>query len=126
MPKYWFDHVHSINADPLRIAEFYERMFCAERISVETPPGLGLLVTLKLGDFIIKFMQPRTQALGSTSGLEHIALRTDNIEVAVAELDQAGAKIVRRIIEENTGGIKFKSAFIAIDNNLIELQEMEK
>ena len=126
MPKYCFDHIHSINEDPLKIAKFYQKMFHAEMISVETPPGLGLLVTLKLDDFVIKFMQPRTQPLGSTAGFEHIALRTDNIEASVKELEKAGAKIVRRIIEENTGGIKFKSAFISVENNLIELQEVEK
>lgn len=126
MPRYWFDHVHSINREPLKIAEFYERMFGAERLSVETPIGLNLLVSLKLGDFVIKFMQPRDKALGPNSGFEHIALRTDDIKAAVTELRDAGADVVRDVInEENAGGIKFKSAFVSIDNNLIELQELE-
>jgi predicted enzyme related to lactoylglutathione lyase len=125
MPKYWFDHIHSISEDPLRIAEFYEKMFRAERVGVETPQGLSLLVTLKLDDIKIKFMQPRSQTWGASSGLEHIALRTDNIKSAVVELEQSGAKIVREIIDEDTGGISFKSAFVSIDGNLIELQEVE-
>ena len=121
MPKYWFDHVHSIVPDPLRTAEFYQRMFGAQRVSVsEIPPEVGLLVTLKLGDTVIKLMTPRPKPLGSVSGLEHFGLRTDNIEAAVDELEQAGAQVVRRVIEEAPG---IKSAFLSIDNTLIELQE---
>jgi len=126
MPKYWFDHVHALNADPLKMADFFEKMFGAERIEVETPPGLGSIITLKIGEFKIKFMSPRAQPFGVTYGLEHIAMRTDDIETAVKELKQEGAKLERGIIQENTGGIKFKSAFISIDNNFIELQEVVK
>lgn len=126
MPKYWFDRVQAITSDPLGTAEFYQRNFGAQRISViKIPPGSGLLLTLKLDNsiIIIKFMTPRSQPLGSVSGLEHIALRRDKLEVAVEELEKAGAKIVQRIKASTLDGIKV--AFISVDNTLIELQEGE-
>ncbi len=33
-PNYWYDHVHLISSDPVKTAEFYEKMFDARRVSV--------------------------------------------------------------------------------------------
>ena len=127
MLDYWYDHVHLIAPDPLKTAEFYEKMFGAKRASVSELPDGRTIVELKLNSSNILVMHPRvkpapTPHLPDTSyGLEHFGLITNDIEAAVAELKANGVKFRDEIREVRPG---FKIAFMwATENVLIELVE---
>ena len=123
MTNYWFDHVHVISNDPLRTAEFYERMFGAQKVDVSELSDGRTLIELKLNGASIKIMHPRTQALVSgipQTGYEHFGMKTDNIEEAVDKLKTQGVKFVQDIVA--APGLK-SAFFLAPDNVLIELME---
>ncbi|MFC1981380.1 VOC family protein [Chloroflexota bacterium] len=126
MPNYYFDHVHLTSPDPLRTAEFYERMFGARRVDIREIIDGRTLVDLILNESAIKVSQPRAQSLvpGASqpcSGLEHFGLRTDNLEAAVDELKTKGVKFLQEIRVLNP---KIKiSFFLAPEDVAIELVE---
>jgi len=126
MANYWFDHVHLVGPDPLKIAEFYEKMFGARRVDIRELGGGRTLVSLDLNGSKILVMHPRAQPLvpGAPQtgyALEHFALRTDNLEAAVDELKAKGVKFVQDITVA-WPGVKI-SFFLAPENVLIELLE---
>jgi len=127
MPSYCYDHIHLISPDPLKTAEFYERMFNAKRISV-TERGAGRVsVELDLNGsrVLIKTGNVRTEAAPGSSdpahGLEHFGIRTDDLETAVADLKAKGVQFKEEIREIQPG---VKISFLwAPENVLIELLE---
>ncbi len=129
MSSYVFDHVHLTSPDPMKTAEFYETLLGAKRISVqERQPG-QFMVNLDLAGVTLLVSNPRPEpmkpgAAPEGCGLDHIGLRTDNLETAVAELKSNGVKFVREITEP-PGRPGFKmSFFLAADDTLVELTEV--
>lgn len=125
MPNYWFDHVHVISPDPIKTAEFYEKLLGAKRGGVGKFPDGSINVDLDLKGTTIKIRQPREKPLlpsASPAGcaLEHFGVRTDNIETAVGELKTNGIKFVQEITQ--SPGLK-ASFFVAPGDVLIELSE---
>ena len=127
MPDYWFHHLHLMSPDPVRTAEFYERMFGATRVSVREMGDGRQAVNLDLDGTVILVM---SQKEGATvpgepqSGLEHFGLRTDDITGAVAELKANEVEIVQDVTELGRGG-NLKIAFLrGPENVLIELVEV--
>ena len=123
MPSYWYDHVHLISPDPLKTAQFYERMFNTKKVSVGELGAGRIMVELDLNGARILLMNPRAQPLvpsASQTGLEHFGIRTDNLEAAVDELKTKGVKFVQDITERP--GVKY-SFFLGPENVLIELLE---
>jgi catechol 2,3-dioxygenase-like lactoylglutathione lyase family enzyme len=101
MPKYKYHHAHIMSPDPLKTAEFYEKIFGAKREQVIKNPDGDVMVHLNLDG-------SRIWVSGSKSnppfyGLHHIALSTDNIEEAVAELKANEVKFIRDISEPKPG-----------------------
>ena len=97
MPKYRFDHIHLMSPDPIRTAEFYEKMFGATRIFVGERDGRCYEVDLVLSGTAIFIARQREGAAPPgepQSGLEHFGVRTEDIEAAVAELRAKGAEII--------------------------------
>ena len=127
MPKYWLDHVHLISPDPIKTAEYYEKMFGAKRGNVENRPDGRTAVNLDLNGLLIKVMSTRPQPLvpgGSPAGLEHFGLATDNLEATVKEMKANGVKFAQDIREVHPG---LKMAFcVAPENSVIELMEESK
>ena len=127
MPSYWYDHVHLISPDPVKTAEFYERMFNAKRVSVREL-GVGRVsVELDLNGSRVLVMSRRVQPETAPSspetdcGLEHFGIRTDNLEAAVADLKAKGVQFKEEIREVRPG---VKISFLwAPENVLIELLE---
>ena len=127
MPSYWYDHVHLISPDPVKTAEFYERMFNAKRVSV-TERGAGLVsVELDLNGsrVLIKPGNVRTETPPGSSdpahGIEHFGIKTDDLETAVADLKAKGVQFKEEIREIRPG---VKISFLwAPENVLIELLE---
>ena len=116
-----------MSPDPIRTAEFYEKMFGATRTSVREMDGGRHAVNLDLNGTVILVA---SQGEGATvpgepqSGLEHFGLRTDDITAAVAELSANGVEIVQDVTELGRSG-KLKIAFVRGPENVkIELLEV--
>jgi catechol 2,3-dioxygenase-like lactoylglutathione lyase family enzyme len=96
MAEFKYDHVHLRSPDPEATASFYERMFGAT-VTRSTQSDGSRRVDLDLGGLTV-FVAPVTG--GNTAepphspylGLEHLGLRVDGIDRAVAELKAKGAR----------------------------------
>ena len=116
MPNYKYHHAHYMSPDPLKTAEFYEKMFGAIKEKVIKYPDGDVMVHLNLHG-------SRIWVSGSKSkppfyGLHHIALSTDNIEASVSELKASGTKFMGDIVGLNEG-VKATNLFTP-DNAVIE------
>ena len=126
MPKYWFDHVHLVSPDPVKTTEFYEKAFGAKDEGITELAGGRILASVGLDGMSIKATPPRDvplvpNTLPGGCGLEHFGLRTDNLEVAVAELKAKGLRFVKEITEINPQTrIAF---FLSPEDILVELLE---
>ena len=128
MPSYWYDHVHLISPDPVKTAEFYEKMFDAKRVSVGELGAGRVMVELDLNGsrVLINTGNVRTGAVSGSSepahGLEHFGIRTDDLEAAVADLKAKGVQFKEEIREIRPG---VKISFLwAPENVLVELLEV--
>jgi catechol 2,3-dioxygenase-like lactoylglutathione lyase family enzyme len=119
MPRYKFHHTHLISSDPEKTAEFYMKIFGAEKgTGLKTPSG-GVSVPLQLNGSSILVSSSRTQP--PKYGLDHFGIATDNMEATVKELKSSGAKFQVEPTEIRPGT---KIAFFwAPENVLIELVE---
>ncbi|MFC1937126.1 VOC family protein [Chloroflexota bacterium] len=100
MPKYWFDHIHLLSPDPMKTAEFYEKLFAVTREGVRTMADGRTAVDLIMSKVPIKVLEspkePRVPG-GISSGLEHLGFATDDLDAAVAELKSQGVKFIHEI-----------------------------
>lgn len=131
MANYWYDHVHLTSPDPLKAAEFYEKMLGAKRVGVSELPDGRTRVILDLNGLVIRVTHPGAEPLVANAsqtgyGLDHLGLRTDNLEVAVDELKTKGVKFVQDITLVRPG-VKM-SFFLSPEpeNVLIELLELQE
>ena len=124
MPNYWFDHVHLISPDPIKTAEFYEKMFNASRVGIGEYPDGRINVRLNLNGTRVLIMNKETQPVESGAsqiGLHHYGLGTDNIEATVDDLKAKGAKFTQEIVNLPIG---VKYTFMRTpDDVLVELLE---
>jgi len=127
MPKYSFDHIHLISPEPLKTAEFYEKMFGTRRKSVEELQDGRTMIHIDLNGFSIGIYNLRadqTAMLRSAEvsyGLDHFGIHTDDIEATVATLKANGVKF-RDEITQFAPGLKL-AFFWGPDNTLVELLE---
>ena len=126
MVKYWVDHIHLYSCDPLKTAEFYEKMLGATREGVRTTADGRTVVDLMLGGTAIKVAHPYYHTLlpktvQSDSGLDHFGLRTDDLYAAVEELKAEGVAL-ERINEIPARKSKF-TYFLGPEDVVIELLE---
>ena len=125
MPNYRLHHIHLSSPDPIKTAEFYEKMFGARRVSVQDIPDGRTLVNLDLNGSSIKVSHPRAKSLVPGAGakdydIEHFGVETDNIEAAVEEMKAAGV----RFVQEIKPGLSARIAFcLAPGDTLIEILE---
>ena len=126
MPDYRFHHIHLASPDPVKTAEFYRDAFDAEIATTELPGG-NVRLELKLGGTRVLIMKQPAEAASTpsaaASGLDHLGLRTDDIETSVADLKARGMQF-RDEIREIAPGVKI-SFFWAPENVLIELLEVK-
>ncbi|MCK9355873.1 MAG: VOC family protein [Dehalococcoidia bacterium] len=127
MATYRYDHVHIISANPEAAAAFYIEKFGATVKSKGTAPDGTAMVALDLGGGNV-FVKGRAvkpsvaaPAPGSTYGLEHFAIVTDDLDAAVKELKAKGVKFTQDITNFRPG-IRI-SFLVGPDNTLIELLE---
>ena len=119
MPKYFFDHIHLISADPLKTAEFYEKNFGATKESVREMPGGRSTVVMDMTGVTILISPQRDPS--SPIGLTHFGFRTDELDPAVAGLKAEGVEFSMDITEIRPG---FRISFFnAPENVSVELTE---
>ena len=132
MSNYRMDHMHLISPDPVKTAEFYEKMLNAKRIAVRERDG-RTTVELDIKGTRFKIASPNVQpgatpapaAPGTMTqyGMAnaHFGIRTDNIVATVAELKAKGGKFRDEIRQQATGE---KVVFLfAPENVMVELVE---
>ncbi len=118
MPNYWFDHLHLISPDPVKTAEFYEKMFGVRKV-IRTLGEGRVLVELTLNGTTVLVSKPRGDS--APFGLGHFGIRTDNLNKAAEELRAKGIRFTQDITEVTPG---FKISFVLAPENVpIELQE---
>jgi len=119
MPDYWLDHIHLMSSDPVKTADFYEKMFGATLVTSRDEgdgkamakldlKGITLLISQRTGD-------------DAQVGLDHFGIETDNLEEAVTGIKAEGVEFTQDIREVRPG---FSISFLnAPDGVSIELQE---
>ena len=90
MPSFQFHHVHLFSPDPIKTAEWYEKMFGARRWRPDREVGEGLNGA---GIFIRSQKDGATIPNRPVRGLEHFGLYTDDMETAVADLKANGVGV---------------------------------
>ena len=100
MQSYRYDHIHIRTRDPEATMAFFERMFGARRIPFVQSNGKPR-VDLDLNGLAIFLAEvPAEGAFPAApdtpyEGFDHIGLRVDDVDAAVAELKAKGADIIR-------------------------------
>ena len=123
MPSYYFHHLHLISGDPVKVADFYDKLLGAKKVRVRERG-----INLDLNGTMINVRDSRDEPLVPgcpiPSGFEHFALRTDNIQAAMAELRENGITVLQEITSPEPGT---KIAYILAPGNVpIELIEVNR
>ncbi len=130
MANYSYDHVHIISPDPEAAARFFVDKFGASINSTGTAADGTTMVTLSLSGVNIFFkgraQKPEVEAPppGSSYGLEHLGIVTDDLDAAVAELKAQGVKFTQEITNFRPG-IRI-SFLLGPDDMLVELLERKQ
>ena len=108
MSSYHFDHLHQVTPDPDKAAQFYVNMFGARVLDTRNVPDGRVLISMELGGAPVSLISPTTQDQENPSppkyyGLHHFAIKTDDIDTAVAELKAKGVKFTQEITEPIPG-----------------------
>ena len=131
MAKVWLEHLHIVTPDPMKLAAFYEKAFGAKITRTGMLPNGGASVSLDLGGTRIAIMVPDTPEKRDPPvnphkhfGLEHLGIRTDDVEAVVKNSVAAGASIMQEINITRPGGGRV--VFImAPENTMIEISEVK-
>ena len=119
MPNYTFDHIHLISPDPVKTAEFYEKMFGAKK-SVRDMGGGRQAVSVDLNGTKI-LIRGKGDGEAEKPSLDHYGIRTDNLEQAVSDLKAQGVKFTMEIRQIRPD---MKISFLRTPEEVsIELQE---
>ncbi len=119
MADYWLDHIHLMSPDPVKTAEFYEKMFGASRVSARDEGDGRAMVRLDLKGITILINQ-RTGD-DAQFGLVHFGIGTENLEKAVETMKADGVEFTQDVREIRPG---FKISFLTAPEGVsIELQE---
>lgn len=119
MPKYWLDHIHLISPEPVKTAEFYEKMFGAKRISTAEPSNGHTIINLNLVGTSVLISKRKDDSV--EIGLHHIGIGTDDLDKAVNNLKVKGVEFTKDITSIRPG---FKISYLLAPENVsIELQE---
>jgi predicted enzyme related to lactoylglutathione lyase len=119
MPTYTFDHIHLLSPDPVKTADFYEKMFGARK-SIRDMGNGRMNVSVFIGDTKI-LIRGKNEGDAEKPSLDHYGIRTDNLETAVAELKQKGVVFTQ---EMRSIRPDFRMSFLRTPDGVsIELQE---
>jgi predicted enzyme related to lactoylglutathione lyase len=118
MSKYWIDHIHLMSPDPVKTADFYEKMFGAKKVIRNLENGRTVAI-LNLNGVTILVSKPTGEK--PQYGLSHFGIGTDNLDTSIEELKTKGVTFTQDIREVQPG---FNISFLAAPENVsVELQE---
>ena len=117
MAKYWYDHVHLMSPDPMKTAEFYQKMFGATLVNSREYDG-RFVVNLNLGGVTLLISRTTDE---KRFGLLHFGVRTDHLSKSVDELKAKNVKFTKEITKIRPG-LKI-SLLQAPENVTLEVQE---
>jgi len=128
MAKVWLEHIHIVTLDPIKLAAFYEKALGAKITRTGILPNGGVSVSLDLGGTRLALMVPDTPDKRDPPdnphkhfGLEHLGVRTDDIESVVKSSVAEGATVIQGITQVRP---VHRVAFImAPENTMIEVSE---
>ena len=93
MPTYSYDHIHLRIRDPMETARYFNRMFDAEVLESVQSDGQLHLDLNGLTIFIARADENTPSGpVDPHLGLDHFGLRVENLDAAVTELKERGAK----------------------------------
>jgi uncharacterized glyoxalase superfamily protein PhnB len=120
MQKYKFDHIHLMSPNPVKTAEFYQKMFGAkQQESLDLGEG-RVMLSLDLGGVTILISKTADE---KQYGLAHFGISTPHLKEAVAELKAKNVKFPMEITRIST---QLTVSFLeAPDNMRLELTESE-
>jgi len=119
MPQYFFDHIHLMSPDPVKTAEFYQKMFGATLVSKHNLGDGRVIVNLELGG--VTLLISKSTDDNAQTGLVHFGIRASDLGEAVDELKAKGVKFTKEITRVRPD---FKMSFLLAPENVpIELQE---
>jgi lactoylglutathione lyase len=119
MAGYWFDHIHLASPDPVKTAEYYEKMFNAKKTVTELGGG-RVSVSVDLNGTKV-LIAPKRQGEAEKPSLDHFGIRTDNLTEAVADLKSKGVTFTQDIMQVRPD---FKISFLRTPDGVsIELQQ---
>jgi len=125
-PVYTYDHIHLRTKNPQATIEYYQKMFDANPVSY-VQSNVKPRVDLDLNGLTIFIAEVPAEATLPTApsepyiGLDHLGLRVDDLDAAVAELKRRGAQV---IVEPKTIRPGVRIAFLqGPDDVRIELLE---
>lgn len=125
-PVYTYDHIHLRTKNPQATIEYYQKMFDATPVSYVQSNGKPR-VDLDLNGLTIFIAEVPADAALPTApsepyiGLDHLGLRVENVDAAIAELKRRGAQVT---VEPKTIRPGVRIAFIqGPDDVRIELLE---
>ena len=103
MSKYQLHHIHVATSDQKKTAEFCEKLFRAKKLwkrNLSKNPHHTYDIDLNGTqiDLVASGPELPTHDPGFRGALEHICLRTDDIQAAAEELRANGARAVREIL----------------------------
>ena len=114
MPTYLYDHIHLRSPDPLKTAQWYNRMFGAKVVETPQPSGPNR-VHLELSGVMVLIAGPPPSGeelqgpRDAYYGLDHFGLKVQNLGEAVTELKSKGAEFA---VEPRTAPTGVKIAFV--------------
>jgi lactoylglutathione lyase len=119
MSTYWLEHIHLLSPDPLKTAEYYEKMFEAKKIVKNLGNG-RTAVSVDLHGITI-LIAPKQGGEAEKPSLDHFGIATNNLNTAVAELKSKGVEFTKEITPVRPD---FKISFLRTPDGVsIELQE---
>ena len=121
MQKYKFDHIHLMSPDPVKTAEFYQKMFGAKlQDSIDLGEG-RIMLNLNLGGVKMLISKASDE---KQYGLAHFGMNTPSVKEAVAELEAKNVKFPMALTRISP---QLSISFLeAPDNVRVELSDVEK
>ncbi len=101
MPKYSFDHIHLLSPDPVKTADFYEKMFGAKKSIRDLGSGRTATVVDLDGTKIL--IRAKNEGEADKPSLDHYGITTDNLEQAITELKAHGVTFTMEMRELRPG-----------------------
>jgi uncharacterized glyoxalase superfamily protein PhnB len=121
MQKYKFDHIHLMSPDPVKTAEFYQKMFGAKlQDSIDLGEG-RIMLNLNLGGVKMLISKVTDE---KQYGLAHFGMSTPFLKEAVDELKAKNVKFPMALTRISP---QLAISFLeAPDNVRVELSDTEK